>query len=90
MRCFHPAERGSVDSSRFCETPVFLPNCAHDATGAPTDRTVEDSAVCGFFYREGHRHLYCHAEAERSFSDHTETDAAHPEDKTVEISCAIL
>ena len=22
--------------------------------------------------------------------DHTETDAAHPEDKTVEISCAIL
>ena len=29
-------------------------------------------------------------EGEHSFSDHTETDAAHPEDKTVEISCAIL
>ena len=29
-------------------------------------------------------------ESERSFSDHTETDAAHPEVKTVEISCAIL
>ena len=26
-----------MDCSRFCETPVFLPNCAHDATGAPTD-----------------------------------------------------
>ena len=115
-----PSSRNAVQwiAVVFCETPVFLPNCAHDATGAPTDRTVEESAVCTCFYREGHRHLCCHAEAEpteandseyagglpvrhsetptfqregeRSFSDHTETDAAHPEDKTVEISCAIL
>ena len=86
--------RCSVDCSRFCETPVFLPNCAHDATGAPTDPLAQieletlRSQQFAVFYREGHRHLCCRAE--RSFSDHTETDAAHPEDKTVEISSAIL